>query len=136
MSQPQIGSRGDPPRLEVDDIVVGNHNRTGMNSESKSARSVPSARSNYGAPDQYEEEYDDQGDEMQDSRPIKPKQQMAYNDFDPEVDGGVVDNEPQESFAEGEHPLDGVPGFVELPVPEELVSKARLVRKFVYKYKE
>ena len=114
-------------QLDVDDIVVGNHNKHSMNSESKSARS------NYAA--ENEDEYEDQGGggdvDDDDSRPIKPKQQMAYNDFDPEVDNNAFENEHQDSFADGEHPLDGAPGYVELPTPEELVSKARYYKSLV-----
>jgi cell division septum initiation protein DivIVA len=123
--------RKPPAFMNVDDMVVGG----------KKVAKVESL--NYdddhrGGGDQYgmdgeggEEEYDDNfvyGDD----RPIKPKPQMDYNDRDPNNNDNINNNNdgndtgmPVETFPVGEHPLEGVKGFLDLPTPEQLTIKSR-----------
>lgn len=72
--------------------------------------------------------YPDEGSD-DDDRPIRPKNTFDYNDRDPvvEADGGPsnADEGSKERFAPGQHPLEGVAGFDELPAPESLAGKAR-----------
>lgn len=59
-------------------------------------------------------------------RPIRPKAEENYMDMDPDVPSEYP--EPvgnAESFGAGDHPLEGVPNFHELPAPEPLQGKYR-----------
>jgi centrosomal protein CEP104 len=59
-----------------------------------------------------------------DNRPIRPKAQPGYNDPDPLV-GDNQAMEREEYFPPGEHPLEGVDNFHELPPPEDLSGKSK-----------
>jgi len=99
--------RGAP--LNVDEIVVGGSSGGGMDGVREYPTDVPL------------------------DRPIKSK--AAYDDIDDGQRGigrdamsglGNEDkyvNEPDEVFAPGEHPLDGVPGIADIPHPEQLVGR-------------
>lgn len=68
-----------------------------------------------------------------DDRPIKPKATPSYMDKDPMLEndmGGMDSNTggsgmPVEKFPPGQHPLEGIAGFLELPTPEPLTAKNR-----------
>lgn len=64
-----------------------------------------------------------------DDRPIRPKPVTDYNDRDPVIEenneGPLGTGMPKESFPVGEHPLEGIPGFLDLPTPEPLSIKSR-----------
>eukprot|EP00981_Chlorochromonas_danica_P010681 scaffold3335_cov234-Ochromonas_danica.AAC.7 len=72
----------------------------------------------------YSDALDDDAD-----RPIRPKAQMTYDDKDPSVDdggdGAGGTGMPLERFPPGEHPLEGIPGFMDLPTPEMLTAPTR-----------
>mgnify|MGYP006077091709 CR=1 FL=1 len=63
-------------------------------------------------------------------RPIKPKSDNSNNQDGQGYDGSTEENMPErfreeESFPEGQHPLDGVPNYADLPTPEELSGKSK-----------
>ena len=59
-------------------------------------------------------------------RPIRPKAEENYLDMDPDVPSEYPEPAGNaESFGAGEHPLEGVPNFHELPAPEQLQGKYR-----------
>ena len=73
-----------------------------------------------------EEDYEDYQED--DARPIKPKATISYNDHDPEEAYDNDESDPRrEAFPPGQHPLEDVPNFSELPSPEELSSKLRSI---------
>jgi hypothetical protein len=98
------------PGINVDDIPVGNQGKKLANFSSSS----------------YDE---NDGGDLSDDRPIRPKPQVDYNDRDPIVDqgddGSAGTGMPKESFPVGEHPLEGIPGFLDLPTPELLSIKSK-----------
>lgn len=118
--------------MNIDDLPVGGNGDPYDNPDA-----FPSAASSAKKPIKVEEfhhpSYDSYGskDQNDDSdlplmeRPIRPKATVDYNDRDPVVETDVVDNRPAEHFAKGEHPLEGVPRFMELAAPEPLSSKSR-----------
>lgn len=57
-------------------------------------------------------------------RPIRPKANVDYNDPDPALNEAapVV---PTETFAPGQHPLEGIPGCADLATPEPLNTLSR-----------
>jgi hypothetical protein len=63
------------------------------------------------------------------NRPIRPKGPPVYDEKDmygedgPPAEAGT--GMPTEVFPPGQHPLDGAPGFMDLPTPELLSSKSR-----------
>lgn len=68
--------------------------------------------------------YDNHGDE--DGRPIRPKQNPTYNDRDPDLENDVAVAQPAAVFPPGQHPLQDVPNFAELPEPEaNMTTKAK-----------
>ena len=62
-------------------------------------------------------------------RPIRPKQRSYAEDKDPTIGETDYDEEPgrflEETFPEGQHPLENVANLADLPQPEELAGKAR-----------
>lgn len=85
--------------------------------------SPPSVRRMSAKPD-VEDEYEDYPED--DARPIKPKASTFYNDRDPEEGYDDVESDAKgEAFPPGQHPLENVPNFSELPLPEDLSSKSR-----------
>jgi cell division septum initiation protein DivIVA len=132
--------RKPPAFMNVDDMVVGGKKVAKV--ESLNYGDDDHHRGGGGGGDQYgmdggEEEYDDNfvyGDD----RPIKPKAQMDYNDRDPNNNDNINNSNnnndggdamgtgmPVETFPVGEHPLEGVKGFLDLPTPEQLTIKSR-----------
>mmetsp|Transcript_15369 Transcript_15369/g.23138 ORF Transcript_15369/g.23138 Transcript_15369/m.23138 type:complete len:861 (-) Transcript_15369:165-2747(-) len=99
--------------LDVDSMVVGGGG--GGYPEYGGARRDETPR-DYGHDQGFESE------EERDTRPIRPKANVNYNDRDPEVDPIGVDEEDGvgNNFPPGQHPLEGVSNLSELPVPEEL----------------
>jgi hypothetical protein len=107
----KTSSNRDPaPVVNVDDIPVGNQGKKLANFSSSSY-----------------DEHD--GADLSEDRPIRPKAQTDYNDRDPIVDQGddssMGTGMPSESFPVGEHPLEGVPGCLDLPTPELLSIKSK-----------
>jgi hypothetical protein len=62
-------------------------------------------------------------------RPIRPKAQPTYTDQDPlagaAAPGASSGGNDAETFPPGQHPLQGIANFADLPVPESLQSKFR-----------
>jgi centrosomal protein CEP104 len=122
--------------MNVDDIVVGGGGGGGTSGK-KVAKvesfHMSSFDDNIGHPsgggdDHYYDEPMQNDDTQGDDRPIKPKSNMDYNDRDPTVetnDDGMNTGMPTEKFPVGEHPLEGIPGFLDLPTPEQLTIKSR-----------
>jgi len=44
----------------------------------------------------------------------------------------ITDDAAVERFLPGEHPLEGVPNFLELPSPEPLIRKAKLDSYYIF----
>ncbi len=116
--------------MNVDDLPVGGHAETKKKPVKIEAFHHPSfdenAGSAHGLPVDYADEEDSHLDVME--RPIKPKAHADYNDRDPMIEepepaGGT--GMPTESFPVGEHPLEGIQGFLDLPTPEALSIKSK-----------
>lgn len=58
-------------------------------------------------------------------RPIRPKANADYNDRDPLIEDADTVVAPVESFPPGQHPLEGIKDFNELPSPESLNTLSR-----------
>ena len=107
----------------VDDIQVG---------PGASGKKVVKVEA-YVPPGHEEDNYQDYGNASQEDddsnlplmeRPIRPKANVDYNDPDPALNEQAPPV-PTETFAPGQHPLEGIPGFVDLPTPEPLNTLSR-----------
>lgn len=96
-------------------------------SSGKKAVKVEAYNPSYGQSSGGYEEYEDNTNLLSEDRPIKPKVSLDYNDSDPTVDGGGgnAPNLPLEKFPAGDHPLEGVKNFLELPTPEQLTTLSK-----------
>jgi centrosomal protein CEP104 len=103
--------------IDIDDLPVSGTGEPGKKRSSESDPVEYRDRGIASAP----EEYLPNGD-----RPIRPKSRTDYEDADP--DAGIIDvpeRFKEENFSPGAHPLEGMPNFEELPIPEELRGKSR-----------
>lgn len=62
-------------------------------------------------------------------RPIRPKSLNNYDDVDPNGNNEELlyhsNANSNESFPRGQHPLEGVTNYLDLPSPEELSGKSK-----------
>lgn len=72
----------------------------------------------------YDSNYDDDSNLPIMERPIRPKATVDYNDPDPALNEQAP-AVPTETFAPGQHPLEGIPGCVDFPTPEPLTTLSR-----------
>jgi len=126
--------------MNIDDIVVGAGAKMGGSggSGAKDDGLGQRKRTDESIPVSYQDRGIASGAEIilpNGDRAIKPKQHAGYNDQDPNMEGvggrgEYEDDMPsrfqdEETFEDGQHPLDGVPNHADLPTPEPLVGKAR-----------
>jgi hypothetical protein len=70
--------------------------------------------------------YEEDDDRPIMERPIRPKARVDYNDIDPTIETeAAAPAVPTESFPPGQHPLEDVPNFQDLPTPEQLTIKSK-----------
>ena len=133
----RVGGQPKGVPLNIDDIPVGagakqgsdggNNNNDMSSSRKKTSNDTAVTYKDRGIASE-PTEYLPNGD-----RAIKPKQQHGYEDMDPNDPddngnggGGIPDRfQEDEIFAEGAHPLEGVPNLNDLPTPEPLVGTAK-----------
>lgn len=93
-------------------------NQISMNSPSHYS---PTSHSHANA---FRDNYDNEVD-----RPIRPKNNEYYNDQDPDQENYeekiLNTDQPKEDFPQGEHPLEGIPQYSDLPTPEPLSLLSR-----------
>jgi hypothetical protein len=144
-SRDPVTSGRAPVPLNVDDIPVGGYEppSRGRVADPYERDDVTHEENNFHDPapavksgnkkKAIREEVQDYALDADGDRPIRPKAQQNYLDVDPEnpsSNGAGLDaDNAAEIFPPGQHPLEGIPNFPELPAPEPLASKNRFVFK-------
>ena len=128
-----------PPKaiIQVDDIVVGGGNKGSYKYEDEgddlpAVRKSPRGGSTSGRPPaaaavRPPPVEEDDGLSIMD-RPINPKNVQygaAGDDGDDGNDSSAFTGVAKEQFEPGQHPLEGVSNFLDLPTPEPLIGKAK-----------
>eukprot|EP01035_Chromulina_nebulosa_P021465 gene21465-27803_t len=103
---------------DVDDIPVGGN----YSSENKDYSSPKSNRKQYDESDEIVI-HNNVDNNLDSTRPIKPKANLQYDDHD--VDNNAYSNNNEERFPPGQHPLEGIDNYAELPAPEQLLGKSK-----------
>lgn len=111
----RVGSAHKPiPPINVDDMVVGGAGK---------AEDLEYAGYDHKYGDDHQDEGVDELPIME--RPIKLKAVVDYSIAGDEEAYLANTNAAVEKFPPGQHPLEGVPNFIELPTPEAIVGKSR-----------
>mmetsp|Transcript_9912 Transcript_9912/g.8858 ORF Transcript_9912/g.8858 Transcript_9912/m.8858 type:complete len:843 (-) Transcript_9912:96-2624(-) len=105
---------------DVDDIPVGGN----YSSENKDYSSPLSNRKQY---DESEDIaiHNNVDNNLDSTRPIKPKANLQYDDTDTNIDNNAYSNNNEERFPPGQHPLEGIDNYADLPAPEQLIGKSK-----------
>jgi hypothetical protein len=106
----------------IDDLPISGSQKTNTNDPTSPALKPRKPSVSY--PDEegaYADDFDGE------DRPIRPKSEQDYNDNDPDNgdEGDFNSSNNREEFPRGQHPLEGVDHFKDLPSPEELTGKSR-----------